>query len=706
MHKQANQAELIKLISNYWNNGDIQRAWLEIYHYTKHDWVKHVIDSLELPPLEPVHRVSIKERAKQIREELDQKVLDIEIPSKLISLDELKTNLDTLYQELDSRDHSLVPWLAQTVESLLAKEVDESPLTVAILGEFSSGKSRLINALLGDNILSVGLVPVTRSVTKIRYGQNKTVTVKYVNQDIKSVPLEQLRTYIDERKKSDISEAEIKEVIIHFPADVLKRIEIWDTPGFNSNNELHDQVATQLLNEADVVVWAMAAHQIGSKSESKLLKIAEKLKGRVLAVLNQVDRIGNIEAINEQVKEALNHYKNYVTGVIPTSAKWIEQGEANGNLLSFIEALQQIGKWNRELKQESFKRTLIATSHKLHAYFSIKSEENKQRQAAYQTYKKEYKELNESWVEVERHCMLIHKVSPRVRNDEYLDQYFHHIAQYPRLTKMYVAVDQAESKQEFISVFHAIYNLEHAFWNIGPKENPTPWKQDYISHIQMAISLDESQRHSGLFFSVTWPSFFITQIHHSHEIRILNRYSMGMSRNGTEINVVDMHIHFYFLTNKLKKSYDSNHHLTDNEVKQILKRLDELKSIEQLNHINIHIDDPQGLILKTREMLDRISDLKLAYKRHDELSKSMEDFERYVKNLNISSNYSSDFNGDAAGGAAALAGLIFLLAGVVEFGFLMCFIFLMAYFTIVYFGNLTGKYLASQKYKEINKWKS
>lgn len=637
--RELTESEFVRSTSQYWVNGDIYNAWMNVYEYTGIKWVKYVVDTLELEPLVIPEPLSLEERSRVIREQINEKMLALETPAELPSIEELKSSLKEQLAKLTEEDRELVPWLVESCETALSREVDDSPLTVALLGEFSSGKSRLINALLGENLLSVGLVPVTRSVTKIRYEEQKIVTLEYDGGKHEEIPLSELRAYIDERKKSETLEDEIKEVVIEYPAEVLKRIELWDTPGFNSNNELHDQVATQLLSEADVVVWAMASHQIGSKSESKLLKIAEKLKGRVVAVLNQVDRIGDDDAINEQLSEALNHYQDFVTEVIPTSAKWIERGEERGNLEGFVSALQRIGEWSRDVKHGSLKKIISTVISRLAIYHEIKSSNKQQRLEADEAYKAEYIQLKESWSEVDSHRKLIHHVQEL---NSKLDIYFRAIIKSPRLSEMYAVADQAESQDEALLVFHLVYNLQHTYWNIGPKDHPTPWKDDYISHLNRAVSIDGRTLKHLSFQAPTWPSFLITIMNQSNDIQVLNRYSIWMNRgDAVSINIIDL----YLDSEKFVKSLPpaTNHPLdihSESKIECLLLEIEKiLTNSMSLTYRDIFMDFSHqlGEIKKTVNKFSELEKIKREQIKIDDhidnIEKSIDMVSRSISNL-------------------------------------------------------------------------
>ena len=55
----------------------------------------------------------------------------------------------------------------------------EEPMKVAITGQFSSGKSTFLNALLSKDVLPTGVTPVTSKVNYIRYGEEFKLQVHY-----------------------------------------------------------------------------------------------------------------------------------------------------------------------------------------------------------------------------------------------------------------------------------------------------------------------------------------------------------------------------------------------------------------------------------------------------------------------------------------------------------------------------------------------
>jgi hypothetical protein len=76
-------------------------------------------------------------------------------------------------------------------------EKGDKAIDVAVVGQFKSGKSSLVNSLIGVGILPVGIVPVTAIVTRIRYGILPKLNIQFTIGDVSQVvPVDKLSVAI------------------------------------------------------------------------------------------------------------------------------------------------------------------------------------------------------------------------------------------------------------------------------------------------------------------------------------------------------------------------------------------------------------------------------------------------------------------------------------------------------------------------------
>jgi GTPase Era involved in 16S rRNA processing len=192
-------------------------------------------------------------------------------------------------------------------------------LYMAVVGEFNSGKSTFINALLRQEVLKTSVLVATATSTRIRYGASPNVNVLFKKQ---KEPLSYLKdsarlwqlihffTRQEQTKDGDLRECihfvtaidrvatSIDHVVIAHPAPFLSDgIVIIDTPGMNAENPEHAQITTRLIEqEADAAVIVIPAPFALSLTLREFL--AEQLRPflhRCLFVVTQMDKIPEAE---------------------------------------------------------------------------------------------------------------------------------------------------------------------------------------------------------------------------------------------------------------------------------------------------------------------------------------------------------------------------------------------------------------------------
>ncbi len=139
------------------------------------------------------------------------------------------------------------------------RQLDEFFLLV-IVGEFNSGKSSFINALLGSKLLKEGVTPTTTQVNILRHGESET------------------RTPLSEHLHE-----------LTAPADLLRHLSIVDTPGTNAIIREHELITTQFVPRADLILFVTSADRPFSESERLFLEQIHEWGKKVVVVLNKVD---------------------------------------------------------------------------------------------------------------------------------------------------------------------------------------------------------------------------------------------------------------------------------------------------------------------------------------------------------------------------------------------------------------------------------
>lgn len=156
----------------------------------------------------------------------------------------------------------------------LLDEMDELFLLV-VAGEYNTGKSTFINALLGDEVFAMGDLPTTRLISILRYGEPG--------------PPQPVGDHT---------------LIHHYPLEMLRDLEIVDTPGTNSIERMEEEITRGFVPRADLVLFVTSLLQPLTASELGFLTLIRDWGKKVVFVVNGVDRRNSDEQI-DRVREYL-----------------------------------------------------------------------------------------------------------------------------------------------------------------------------------------------------------------------------------------------------------------------------------------------------------------------------------------------------------------------------------------------------------------
>lgn len=167
---------------------------------------------------------------------------------------------------------------------------------VAVIGEFKRGKSSMINALLGTEILPTSILPMTAVITRVTYGEEKRIVINYKDGAQEDATIEQLidfATKYDEEKAARAST--IKEIVVYYPSVFCKNhIELIDTPGMNDNEDM-TAVTLGVVGDIDAAIVVISAQEPLSVTEQELVltMIAEQGIHHIVFVVTHIDAVSD-----------------------------------------------------------------------------------------------------------------------------------------------------------------------------------------------------------------------------------------------------------------------------------------------------------------------------------------------------------------------------------------------------------------------------
>ena len=212
----------------------------------------------------------------------------------------------------------------QTIITNLIEKVQNDVFKVLVVGEFSTGKSTFLNALLGEDVLPMAVKPTTATINLIKYSDNKNIKVHFFgdrNDNGKEIsigktidiPWDQLKEYSTSLTiESDDRSKEIKLVEVFMPSDYcINGVEVLDTPGLNSVNGYHEKATLDYLPNGNAGIMIFSAAQFLTGSESNYLKTFKKYMDKVFFIANKVDFL-----TPEELEEHLPFWESQIKDVL------------------------------------------------------------------------------------------------------------------------------------------------------------------------------------------------------------------------------------------------------------------------------------------------------------------------------------------------------------------------------------------------------
>ena len=188
--------------------------------------------------------------------------------------------------------------LAETPRRHLAAaraRVAEDRFNLVVLGEFKRGKSTLINALLGRNVLPTGVVPLTSVVTTVAAGAGDRLRVYFADGRTEEQPLAELAEFVTEAK-NPANHLGVELARVELDHDLLQAgLELTDTPGIGSIHSHNTEVARGFLPRVDAALCVLDAGQPLSERERELFREAADRVPRLLLVLNKIDHLDHAD---------------------------------------------------------------------------------------------------------------------------------------------------------------------------------------------------------------------------------------------------------------------------------------------------------------------------------------------------------------------------------------------------------------------------
>jgi len=225
----------------------------------------------------------------------------------------LRSLLDEQQTEILGQERALLEDLRVILARLDAAPDDQRRLAHAlrqleelfllvVVGEFNSGKSAFINALLGQPVLEEGVTPTTDRVHVLRYGPELTRTAR----------------------AEDL-------LVVTWPVEWLRDINLVDTPGTNSVLQRHQAITEDFIPRSDLVLFITSVDRPFTESERAFLERVRDWGKKIVVVVNKIDMLED-EAGLSKVIQFVEDNAQLLLGmrppIFPVSARLAQKAKA------------------------------------------------------------------------------------------------------------------------------------------------------------------------------------------------------------------------------------------------------------------------------------------------------------------------------------------------------------------------------------------
>lgn len=231
--------------------------------------------------------------------------------------DQLNSGRQLLSELRDALVRFGAPDADQTALATSIRQLDEFFLLV-VVGEFNAGKSAFVNALAGQRVLQEGVTPTTAQIHILKYGPEVSTTA-------------------DEHGMR----------IVTAPVDLLRDVNIVDTPGTNAIVREHERLTAEFVPRADLVLFVTSADRPFTETERAFLESIRNWGKKIVIVINKADILETPRELDEVVtfvRDAARSLLGIAPEIFPVSARLAlraKQGEPSVWTASRFEALER-----------------------------------------------------------------------------------------------------------------------------------------------------------------------------------------------------------------------------------------------------------------------------------------------------------------------------------------------------------------------------
>ncbi len=253
--------------------------------------------------------------------------------------------------------HGLVDYRGRL--SAILDRLESKTFEIALFGRVSSGKSSLLNHIVGANVLPVGVNPITAVPTRIVFGASPRILVTVANQSPQAAGLERIAEFVTEQQ-NPANKKRVERLVVEYPSDKLRDgVVLVDTPGLGSLASAGAAETLAYLPRCDLGVVLIDAGSTLTAEDLSTLQALNEAAIQTVVLLSKADLLARDDVaksrdyIAQQIRSNLRldlavHAVSVQPGFVDLLDRW------------FSDELAPLYERHQQLTQESLRRKIGA----------------------------------------------------------------------------------------------------------------------------------------------------------------------------------------------------------------------------------------------------------------------------------------------------------------------------------------------------------
>ncbi|MBR6925275.1 MAG: dynamin family protein, partial [Oscillospiraceae bacterium] len=198
--------------------------------------------------------------------------------------------------------------IKDTIDTLEGR-IDQNEFKIAVVGEFSAGKSTFINAIVGKDLLKHATLETTAALTYIHNvkeddDRNGTCTITFADGTVEDLDrLSDLEKYTTTQSEIDVvTEVRSVDIYIDF-LDVDDELVIVDTPGLNGLADKHRELTIEEIKQAHSRIYLFPKRGV-AQTDIDFIKYISNYQNTFIFIYNFIDELNAFEGEYPETKIA------------------------------------------------------------------------------------------------------------------------------------------------------------------------------------------------------------------------------------------------------------------------------------------------------------------------------------------------------------------------------------------------------------------